>query len=186
MKFPTVGKRTAGRFVYYLLKLSKEQINEITNSINELSDKVQLCKQCFNPFEAEGDLCFICKDPRRNQKLLCIVEKEADLLSIENSKKYNGLYFILGGYLDQHTFDSPVDSRIENLKKSVRGNPPNEIILALNPTAEGKATSIFIETILKEINNNWKITHLARGLPVGGELEYADPETLESAIERRN
>jgi len=183
--FPTVGPRTASRFVYYLLKLPKQNIDELITAIQELQNKVKLCQTCFNPFESGGDpmsagFCPICADPRREKKLLCVVEKEADLLTIENTKKYNGLYFILGG---------TVAPRVDDLKKRIKENPPaggfSEIIIALNPTPEGSAASVLVESLIKESGSHAKITHLAKGIPVGGELEYADEETLESALEGR-
>ena len=185
--FPTVGPRTAGRFVYYLIKLPKEKIDELTNAIQELKNKIKLCKLCFNPYEGETDICPICQNPSRNKNLLCIVEKETDLLSIENTKKYNGLYFILGGTLAMMRKEDIDNLRIEELKKRVKENNFSELIIALNPTPEGKATSLLVERTLKEIipSPTFKITHLAKGIPVGGELEYADEETLESAFEGR-
>ena len=201
-KFPTVGSRTAGRFVLYLLKLPKEKTDELIQAIQELKIKVKLCNFCFNPYEPFGaaqggnqeNLCTICQNTGRNKQLLCIVEKEADLGTIENSKRYNGLYFILGGALNlrQNNMDS---LRLKELKERVK-SPSNfgiekadfkEIIVATNPTPEGKSTSILVEKALKEVSPSpsWKITHLAQGLPVGGELEYADEETLESAFEGR-
>ncbi len=176
-KFPTVGPRTARRFVYYLMKLSKENTDELINAILELKDKIKLCQFCFNPFEGEQNLCPICQNPARNKGLLCIVEKESDLLSIENTKKYNGLYFIL----DINNL------RIEELKLRLKENNFSEIIVALNPTPEGKAASVLVESSIKEAVPSpvFKITHLAKGIPVGGELEYADEETLESAFEGR-
>ena len=185
--FPTVGPRTAGRFVYYLIKLPKEKIDELTNAIQELKNKIKLCKLCFNPYEGETDICPICQNPSRNKNLLCIVEKETDLLSIENTKKYNGLYFILGGTLAMMRKEDIDNLRIEELKKRVKENNFSELIIALNPTPEGKATSLLVERTLKEIvpSPTFKITHLAKGIPVGGELEYADEETLENALEGR-
>ena len=189
--FPTVGSRTAGRFVYYLMKLPKEKIDELTNAIAELKNKVKLCQQCFNPFEGDNNLCPICQNSLRNKKLLCIVEKETDLLTIENTKKYNGLYFILGGTVAMMRKENTDNLRIEELKKTLRQaqgeNKFSEIIIALNPTPEGKATSVLVEKALKETAQSpaFKITHLAKGIPVGGELEYADEETLESAFEGR-
>jgi recombination protein RecR len=186
-EFPTVGPRTAGRFVYYLMKLPRERIDELTNAITELKNKIKLCKLCFNPYEDESDICPICKNSARNKNLLCIVEKETDLLSIESTKKYNGLYFILGGTVAMMRKEDIAKLRIEELKKRVKDNNFSEIIIALNPTPEGRATSVLVESTIKGIfpSPTFKITHLAKGIPVGGELEYADEETLESALEGR-
>ncbi len=191
-RFPTVGSRTAGRFVYYLMKLPKNKIDELLEAIVELRNEIRLCQMCFNPYEAGRDtipteLCTICSDTRRNKNLLCIVEKENDLLSIENTGKFNGLYFILGGTVATMRKEDLNNLRIEEFKKRISNNNFSEIIIALNPTPEGKATSVLVEATIKEVflTPTFKITHLARGIPVGGELEYADEETLESALEGR-
>jgi recombination protein RecR len=186
-KFPTVGSRTAGRFVYYLMKLPKEKTDELLSAITELRNKIKLCELCFNPFESTDKLCAICQSTTRNKNLLCIVEKETDLLSIEGTRKYSGLYFILGGTVATMRKEDISQLRIEELKKRVQGNNFSEIIVALNPTPEGRATSVLVENTIKEIipNPGFKITHLAKGIPVGGELEYADEETLENAFENR-
>lgn len=211
-KFPTVGPRTAQRFCFYLMKLPKEKIDELTNTIQELKNRIKFCSFCFNPYEyesssgevlkdiGESNLCPICQNSSRNRNLLCVVEKETDLISIENTKKYNGLYFILGGNVATLKKSDIENLRIEELKERVKesyrfGLPKinfTEIIIATNPTPEGKATSVLVEKALKEIPNPlanseqpFKITHLAKGIPVGGELEYADEETLESAFEGR-
>jgi len=197
-EFPTVGQRTAGRFVYYLIRLPKEKTDELINAIIELRNNTKLCQLCFNPFETKpsdpsANLCSICSDSRRNKNLLCIIEKEADLLSLEGTKKFNGLYFILGGTIGTMRKEDISNLRIEQLKKRISTAPSggfSEIIIALNPTPEGRATSILVENLIKEIqktfsNPNLKITHLAKGIPIGGELEYADEETLENAIEGR-
>jgi recombination protein RecR len=190
-KFPTVGSRTAGRFVYYLAKLPKERVDELINAISELKNKLKLCQLCFNPFEGDSALCPICQNSSRNKNLLCIVEKEADLLTIENTKKYNGLYFILGGTVATMRKEDVENLRVNELKKRIKDENFSEVIVALNPTPEGRATSALVESVIKEIFTTskselpLKITHLARGIPVGGELEYADEETLESALEGR-
>ena len=186
-KFPTVGGRTAGRFVYYLMKLPKERIDELISAIQELKNKIKLCQLCFQPYEASAKegLCQICSSSLRNKNLLCIVEKETDLMSIESTKKYNGLYFILGGTVATMKKEDISQLRIEELKKRVAVNNFTEIIVALNPTPEGRTTSVLVENTIKETGKTPKITHLARGIPVGGELEYADEETLESALEGR-
>ncbi len=189
-KFPTVGQRTAGRFAYYLIKQPKEKTDELIKAIEELKENIKLCEFCFQPFESnnsEEKKCPICQNSQRNKNLLCIVEKETDLISIENTKKYNGLYFILGGTLYMTRKEDFANLRIEELKETLRQaqgeNKFSEIIVALNPTPEGVATSVFIEKSIKDIiPSSTKITHLAKGLPVGGELEYADQETLESAF----
>lgn len=192
--FPTVGQRTARRFCYYLMKLPKEKTDELISAILELKSRIKLCPQCFNPFEGENLLCPICQNSQRNKNLLCIVEKETDLLSLESTKKFNGLYFILGGTVAPMRKEDISNLRIEQLKKrlsqpfdTAQGLGFSEIIVALNPTPEGRATSILVEQTIKEIFPSpvFKITHLAKGIPVGGELEYADEETLENALEGR-
>lgn len=189
-RFPTVGPRTAGRFVFYLLRASKEEVEELTKLISNLSKTVKICSFCFNPHEEEGHLCSICKDARRDRTLICVVEKESDLTSIEKTGKYNGLYFILGGTVPALKKEDVKKIRINELQARIK-NPEKfgiktgfkEIILATNLTTEGEATALYLEKTLKSFNI--KISHLMRGLPTGGELEYADEETLGSALEGR-
>ena len=178
-KFPTVGPRTAARFVSYLIKMPQENFEEFLASLKEIKSKTKLCPSCFNP--SEEDLCPICQDKSRNQSLLCVVEKEADLNSIENTKKYKGLYFILGGVISLRKNKREI--RIEELKERIKNANFQEIIIATNPTPEGESTALFLERELKPFNI--KLTRLGRGLPQGGELEYADPDTLESALDSR-
>ena len=182
-KFPTVGPRTAARFVFYLLKLQKEEIENLTSSITNLKEKVKLCKLCFYPFEDEGELCEICRNPNRDKSLLCVVEKEPDLLTIEKIKKYIGLYFILGGTVSALKKADIKNLRTKQLLERAKNPEIKEIIIATNSTTEGEATALYLERLLKPLNK--KITRLGRGLPVGAELEYADEETLSSAIESR-
>ena len=185
-KFPTVGPRTAARFVFYLMKLSKAEVEELIKSISNLRESVKLCSFCFNPFESlspEAKFCPICQDPSRDKTLLCIVEKETDLISIEKTKKYTGRYFILGGTVAKLKKKDIEELRIKELQDRVKTPEIKEIIIALNPTTEGESTALYLERILKPFNK--KITRLGRGLPVGGELEYADEETLSSALESR-
>lgn len=192
VKFPTVGPRTAARFVFYLLKLPKEEIEGLIGSISDLKQTVKLCGFCFKPFQGdEGKLCEICSNPNRDRTLLCLVEKETDLESLEKTKKYNGLYFILGGTISVLKKKNQEEVRTKELAERIK-NPENfglqnisfqEIIIATNPTTEGETTSLELEKILKPLRK--KTTRLGRGLPVGGELEYADEETLSSALEGR-
>lgn len=182
-KFPTVGPRTAARFVFYLLKLSREEIEDIVKSISGLQNTVKFCSFCFNPFEDEGDVCEICSNPKRDKTLLCIVEKETDLIPIEKTKKYLGRYFILGGTASRFNKEDIKKLRTDELLERVENADIEEIIIATNPTSEGETTALYLERVLKPLNK--KVTRLARGLPVGGELEYADEETLGSALENR-
>lgn len=204
--FPTVGPRTASRFVFYLMKQPKERIEEITNAILELKSKIKFCNFCLNPHESDNLLCPICANYNRNKNLLCIVEKEQDLITIERTGKYNGLYFILN-LVGSLTRNQEINNlKLEGLKQRIQnpekflGSKTNlapqssvgdfvgfsEIIIATNPTPEGINYSVLVERVLKEIpEKQFKITHLARGIPVGGELEYVDEETLESAFEGR-
>jgi len=190
-RFPTVGPRTAARFVFYLLKTKKEEAEELIKSIQNLRSTIRLCAFCFKPFEGEGQLCEICSDRTRDKTRLCIIEKEIDLDSIERTKRYKGLYFILGGTVSRLKREDIKKLKIEELLDKIK-NPQKfgiqtpkfeEIILAINPTTEGEATILYLQRKLKP--SGIKITRLGRGLPTGSELEYADKETLESAFEGR-
>jgi len=182
------------------MKLPESKIEEILNSIAHLKKSIKLCSFCFNPFEdsgSENNFCPICNDKTRNKNILCIVEKESDLTAIEDIKKYKGLYFVLGGTLAFLKKDKEKDIRIKELEERIK-NPDkfgvavscfSEIIIALNPTPEAESTALYIERKIKELSlseeKKPKITRLGKGMPVGGELEYADAETLESALEGR-
>ena len=185
-KLPTIGPRTASRFVFYLLKSPKKEIKELAENILNLQKNIKQCFLCFNFFEPEKEeiICSICSDSSRNKGILCIVEKEADLLAIEKTNKYKGMYFVLGGTISVLQNKKVKRIRDQELKKRIiKDSKIKEIIIATNSTTEGMATTLYLEKMLKPFNK--KITKLARGLPVGGELEYSDEETLSSALERR-
>ena len=186
-KFPTVGQRTASRFVFYLIKKNEKEVEELTSTILNLKKNIKLCRLCLNPFELSEkgkEICPICANPSRKKNLLCIVEKESDFSAIEKTKKYPGLYFILGETTFSLKKANIEKERIKILEERIKKNPEiTEIIIATNPTTEGEATAFYLEKILKVFNK--KITRLGRGLPTGGELEYADEETLSSALEGR-
>jgi len=182
-KFPTVGQRTATRFAFYLIKRSKEELEELANAILDLKKKVKFCKDCFKPFEGNEEICEICRDKTRDKSLLCVVEKETDFLAIEKTKKYRGLYFILGGPISAIKKDELKKLRIKELEERVKDKEIKEIIIATNPTTEGEAIALFLERKLK--NSGKKISRLGKGLPTGGELEYADEETLSAAFDGR-
>jgi len=171
--------------------LSKEEVDDLLKEIIILKKNVKMCSFCFNPFEGESELCQICKNPSREKNLLCVVEKESDLISIEKTKKYNGLYFVLGGTVSTLKKEEIEKLRVKELIERIK-NPEKfgilnakfqEIILATNQTTEGEATALYLERVLKPLS--LKISRLGRGLPVGAELEYADEETIGSALEGR-
>lgn len=191
-KFPGVGPKTAARFAFYLKKLPEKDIEALLESIKNLKRNIKTCSFCFNVFESETkeNLCSLCQDASRDRTLLCVVEKEQDLISIEKTEKFKGLYFILGGLaslLKKETKgirEKELKERILHPEKfGILGTEFKEIILALNPTSEGNATMLYLKRFLKPFNK--KITTLGLGLPRGGELEYADEETLTQALESR-
>ena len=189
-KFPTVGPRTAGRFVFYLLRLPKQEIQDLMIAISKLRDSIKICSSCFNPYEPStnsgqnGELCEICQNPSRNKSLLCVVTNETDLTAIEKTKKYNGFYFIFGGQVSNLKKADLEKLRIKELENTIKKRSEiQEIILAMNANADGEATALYLERFLKPFSK--KISRLGRGLPVGGELEYADEETLKAALEGR-
>ena len=209
-KFPTVGPRTAARFVFYLRNADKKEVKELLTAIINLKKNVKICSFCFNSFEpsqisskieagkGEGNLCNICSDSRRYKNLLCVIEKETDLISLEKTRKYKGLYFILGGAISRLKKEEIEKLRtkelIERIKNPAKFGIPNlkiqEVILAINPTTEGESTILYLERVLSPLScgeqaRTIKTTRLGRGLPVGAELEYADEETLGSALEGR-
>lgn len=195
-KFPTIGPRTAARFVFYILRAPQKEVEELIEAIKNVKEEIAVCTFCFNPFEVSEDvsstkLCSICRDRSRDSSLLCVVEKESDLEAIESTKHYRGLYFILGGTVGTLERKEFKGIRGEALKKRIQ-NPQNfgleraqfkEIILATNLTTEGEATALFLERELQPLGIT--ITRLGRGLPIGAELEYADEETLKNAFEGR-
>lgn len=184
-KFPTVGPRTAGRFVFHLIHTPKEEIDTLIAALQNLKEEVKICSLCFYPFQGQYKHCEICGNPARDQTQLCIVEKEVDLESIEKIKTYKGLYFILGGTVSPLKKDFTEKLRGKELAVRIASaDPPiKEVIIATNPTIEGEVTARYLEELIRK--SNISFSRLGRGLPVGGELEYADEETLLSAIENR-
>jgi len=189
--FPGVGKRTAQRFVFYLAKLKKEDFNFFIEKCLNLK-KIKYCNFCFNLFEEEKNLCSICQNPQRNKKILMIVEKEIDLETIENTKKYNGLYFVLGKSYSPLEDEKKIEKemripelieRIKNPEKFGIKTNFQEIILGTNTTLEGENTALFLQKKLKPFKI--KITSLGRGLSTAGEIEYSDDQTIYFALQNR-
>lgn len=176
---PSVGPKMAERLVLYLFKQDNEKLKDFAESLESLKNLKQ-CRKCFNI--AEEELCEICKNQARKQKTICVVEEPLDIISIEKTGTYKGLYHVLGGVIFLGNENNPL--KINELIERVRKEKIEEIILATNPTTEGDATALYIKGKLREFKD-LKITRLARGLSTGGDIEYADEITLGSAIANR-
>lgn len=180
-KLPGIGKKTAQRLALHLLKSSNENVENLINSISDLKSKIHFCKRCFNITEEE--LCRICQSNKRDSGIVCIVEEASDVIAVEKSHEYNGLYHILGGVLSPLSGISPDELKIKELMKRFENEDIKEIILALNPDTEGETTSLYLAKLLKPFGV--KITRIARGLPIGGDLEFADEATIGRAMLNR-
>ena len=180
-QLPTVGPKTAERYVFYLLKQSPEELQKFAQTIAELKEKTTVCQTCFAI--AEANPCLICSDQKRNQAIICVVADTRDMLTIEATKQYNGLYHILGGTINAIESIKPEQLNIKQLIVRVKQHGIKEIILALNPDLEGETTAMYLAKLLKSLNI--KITRLAKGLPMGADLEYADEITLTNALKYR-
>lgn len=177
-KLPGVGKKTALRLVLHLLKEDNDFTTSLTGALNNLRSNIKYCKNCFNISDAET--CSICSSSRRDSSTICVVEDMPDVLAIENTGQYNGLYHVLGGIISPLKGIGPADLKVDPLITRAGNGEVKEIILALSPTMEGDTTSFYITKKLKELN--LKITTIARGVPIGGELEYTDEVTLGRSI----
>jgi len=186
-KFPTIGPKTASRFVFYLLQSPTLITDELIEAIQNLKNKTKVCSWCFKIFENEtSQLCEICANASRDKNTICIIEKEIDLEAIEKTSTYKGLYFILGGILPILKKEAPeqlLESRLATLIERIKSNGIKEVILAINPTLEGQNTILWLKRKLEGCNI--KTSQLAQGIPMGGEIEYADEQTITSALEGR-
>ncbi len=178
---PGIGQKTAERLVFYLLKQNREQTLDFGQALLGLKQNIQLCNQCGQ--YAEQNLCSICADKRRDQNILCIVAEAIDVAALEKSGQFHGLYHILHGLLNPTENITPEKLNLKTLENKLRQGYVQEIILALNPTVEGETTNLYLIKLLKKYTI--KITKLARGLPQGGDLEYADEVTLANAFKGR-
>jgi recombination protein RecR len=180
-KLPGIGKKTALRLVIHLLKEKTEDVTAITEAIRLMRENIKFCIHCNNV--SDTDVCNICADSYRNKKLLCIVENIRDVISIEATQHYNGLYHVLGGLLAPLDGIGPEQLYLQNLPKRIQDNEIEEIIMALNPTVEGDTTMFYISKLLKDAHV--KISSIARGVSFGAELEYTDEITLARSIAKR-
>ncbi|MDD3520488.1 MAG: recombination mediator RecR [Actinomycetota bacterium] len=180
-KLPGIGPKSAKRIVYYLLKQSREDIEDFSKALTDMKDKVKFCQECFNI--SEDEKCPICNDSGRNNQIICIVEKISDVSVIESSGQFTGLYHVLGGLLSPIENIGPEEIRIPKLIERIKILGITEVVLALNPTVEGDSTATYLNKVLKQFD--LKITKLASGLPVGGDIEYADQVTIGRALSGR-
>jgi recombination protein RecR len=179
-RLPGVGQRTAQRLAFHILRSSTEEALALAESIEEVKERVRFCRECGNLTEEE--VCAICQDTRRDHTLICVVEQPADLISVERTAEYRGLYHVLGGALSPIDGVEPADLRIDELLRRVERNGVAEVVLATNPNMTGEATAAFLADRLR---GRVRVTRLASGLPVGGDLEYADEVTLGRALAGR-
>ncbi|OGI23408.1 MAG: recombination protein RecR [Candidatus Moranbacteria bacterium RIFOXYB1_FULL_44_23] len=175
---PSIGPKLAERLVLYLWKQDKEKLVDFGERLMSLKNNIRFCKNCFNI--AENEFCVICSDKKRDRSIICVVEEPLDIIALEKTRKFKGLYHVLGGSI---TAQNNKDLKISELKKRLKSGNLKEIIIATNPTTEGEATALYLARFIRPLNI--KTTRLARGLPTGGDIEYADEATLTGAIEGR-
>ncbi|MGI8420093.1 MAG: recombination mediator RecR [Candidatus Levyibacteriota bacterium] len=184
-RLPGIGPKTAERLTFYLLHVPQGELDRFAKSVQNLKLGTTICSICFNV--GETDPCSICEDPQRNHSLICVVEQPLDVIALEKNRKYPGVYHVLNGKIDPLNNIGPDEIRIHELIERMKNDERiKEIILATNPTMEGEATAMYIAKQLKTQNEKLTITRIGRGLPIGSDIEYADPSTLERAMEGRS
>jgi len=179
-RLPGIGTRTAQRLAFHLLRAPKEEALALAAAIEEVKERVRFCRECGNL--TEDEVCAICLDARRDRALICVVEQPVDLISVERTAEYRGLYHVLGGALSPIDGVEPSHLRIDELLQRVERNGVEEVVLATNPNMTGEATAAYLADRLR---GRVRVTRLASGLPVGGDLEYADEVTLGRALSGR-
>jgi|UniRef100_A0A7C3SHR2 recombination protein RecR len=180
-KWPGVGEKSATRMALYLLRAPEGEVLELARAIMELKEQIKLCRRCFA--FADQDLCPICADPARNRSQLLVVADPGDLLALEKTGWYSGYYHVLGGLISPLEGIRPEDLRIAELQERIKREGVQEVILALNPTMEGEATTTYLREQLKPLGV--KVTRIAYGLPMGGDIKYADSQTLKESLSHR-
>ena len=180
-KLPTVGPKTAARLVFYLLNRPRNEAQALAEAILAVKDRVQLCSICYSITEA--DPCPFCTDERRDQTVLCVVAEAKDIFALERTAAFKGRYHVLGGLISPMDGIGPAQLRVKELVERVGSQAPQELIIATNPNAEGEATALYLSRLLTPLGVS--VTRLAYGLPIGGDLDYADEITLAKALEGR-
>jgi recombination protein RecR len=180
-KLPSIGRKSAQRLALHILKSDLQKVQKLSESILDLKVNTKICKVCFNI--SENDVCDICKSEKRDKTLICVVEEISDVIAVERTNEFSGLYHVLGGVLSPLSGKDAESLNISELISRVKNRNISEVILALNPDTEGETTSLYLAKILK--NYNTKVTRLARGLPIGGDLEFTDEATIGRAVLNR-
>jgi recombination protein RecR len=180
-RLPGIGPKSAQRIAFYLLKAAPEDAKRLARAVVEAKERVSWCRRCFN--FAEGELCVYCRDDRRDSNLLCVVEEPRDIVAVEKTQEFHGLYHVLQGAISPIEGIGPEQLRVKELLARVDAEGIKEIILCTNPNLEGEATAMYLARLLKPLGLS--VTRIASGLPVGGDLEYADELTLGRALEGR-
>lgn len=180
-KLPGIGPKSAQRLAYYIIRLSEEEAFALADAVTAVKQSITFCQGCQNL--TDSPICSICSDGRRNNELICVVEDPMDVLALERTRSFKGLYHVLHGVISPLNGVGPDQLKLQELYERVSGGQVKELILATNPTLEGDATAMYIRRHLADIQLT--ITHLARGLPVGGSLEYTDEQTLSRAFQGR-
>lgn len=180
-KLPSIGHKTAIRLAFHMLDMTNEEITEFTTAITDAKKKLKYCSTCFNI--SDTDPCPICSNPKRDQSTICVVEDVRDIMAMERTHEYKGVYHVLHGTISPMNGIGPDEIKIKELLNRIRDNEIKEVIIATNPRVEGEATSIYISKLIKAFNI--KVTRIAHGIPVGGDLEYTDEITLMKAMEGR-
>jgi recombination protein RecR len=187
-KLPGIGEKTAARLAFHMLKGKKDDVFNLADSIGKLRKEMGLCRICFGfselePQSGETSVCIICRNPERDQQSICVVEEPSDLIAVERSQEFRGLYHVLHGTISPLDGIGPDALRIKELLARIKSEVVQEIIVATNPTMDGEATALYLSKVIKPLGVS--VTRIARGLPMGGDLEYTDAVTLGKALEGR-
>jgi len=180
-RLPGIGPKTAARLAYHVLKCDSKDAEALAKAIIEAKEKIHYCSRCFN--FTDIDPCYICQSPERNHELICVVEEPGDVVAMERTREYHGMYHVLHGALSPLEGIGPEQIRLRELLQRLQHEPVKELIMATNPDVEGEATAMYVAKLVKPLGI--KVTRIAHGLPVGGDLEYADEVTLSKALENR-
>jgi recombination protein RecR len=187
-KLPGIGEKTAARLAFHMLKGKRDDVFRLSESIGKLRQEIGLCQRCFgfsevNPQSENGAQCEVCRNPKREADKICVVEEPADLIAVEKSQEFRGLYHVLHGTISPLDGIGPDALRIKELLERLRDSAVKEVIVATNPTMDGEATAFYLSKVIKPLGVS--VTRIARGLPMGGDLEYIDAVTLGKALEGR-